>query len=156
MGKRNYCYLKATNIIMKITTCLFIIEIPLIVFPMFLFGFMIDFFNHFDYSFPLSQFFIKVLLFYILFSAAYIVLEGKADRCMALPGKRKIYFIYSILKLIQTAILFFYSMFSYIGRKDLFFFVIFIVHAFIFVLSIVSLVLCLLLYTNKNTIENND
>lgn len=159
MKNKNYYYIKATDIIMKITTGLLISDIPLAIIPLLYLGFIFDIFNHFDYTFPMSTFLIKALLFFVIFCTVYIILEFKVSKCITLPDKRKIYFIYSIIKLTQSAILFFWLLKRILNLdiriENLLYFIFFIIHAFILALSIISFVLCLM-FSDKDTIENND
>lgn len=154
MKKRNYYYIKATDIIMKITTGLLTAEISFFI-PLIFFSFLIDLFNPYDYYFSTSIFWIKILLFFSIFSITYLLLERKIVRCMTLSDKRKVYLIYSFIKIIQSAIVSFCTYIMNIIYENLLYFIIFIVHAFILALSIISFVLCLM-FSTKDTIENNN
>ena len=158
MNKRNYYYIKATDIIMKITTGLLTAEILLfhpLINPLIFIGFLMDLFNPYDYSFSTSIFYIKLLLFFSIFSITYLLLERKIVRCITLSDKRKVYLIYSFIKIIQSAIVSFFTYIMYIGYVNLICFIIFIVHASILAVSIISFVLCLM-FSNKDTIKNNN
>ncbi|MDE7283017.1 MAG: hypothetical protein K2N85_05470, partial [Lachnospiraceae bacterium] len=143
MKNRNYNYIKATDIIMKITTGLLICEIAIIIHWFFL-CLIFDVFDPYDYSFSASISCLKILLFFVIFLIVYIIFESKDDRNMTLSDKRKIYLFYSIIKLVQSSILFFRILTLYIDYKDLLYLIILVFHACIFTLSIISLVLCLI------------